>query len=361
MCIRMKQLTHKFKHVKEHWLTLSFIFGFLNDFLLLNQVDNIFDNLILLFYVCLATLSLLLFYVGIAQKGPTFLRKKLVRFMPMLMQYSFGGVLSGMLIFYGRSGSWLNNAPFLILIILVILGNEFVSKRSDRLVNQISLYFIGLFAYMVLVLPVILGKMGDIVFFFSGVIALLLVTIVVQLLYRIVPNFMRINTRRVILSIGAIYVGFNVLYYTNIIPPIPLSLTELEVVQSVARTETGSYRIVYEDSPWWQGNPIFRDTIHPTGSTISCFARVFAPTRLSTTIFHQWEYKDANGDWVKKPRISYPISGSNVGGYRGYTTISSFADGTWRCSVETGRGQILGRKVFIIEKGAAKNLVTRVE
>lgn len=357
----MSSPNHRFKHLKEHWLTVSFFFGFLNDFILLNQVDNLFDNLILLFYVLLSTVSFILFYVGVAQKGPLFLSKRFVRFMPAVMQYSFGGVLSGMLIFYGRSGSWLNNAPFLLLIILVILGNEFISKRSDRLVHQVSLYFIGLFAYMVLVLPVILGKMGDVVFFFSGILALIIVTILTQILYRIVPNFMRINTRRVILSIGAIYIGFNALYYANIIPPIPLSLTELEVVQSVVRNENGNYRIVYEDSPWWQGNPILRDKIHPTGSSISCFSRVFAPTRLSTSIFHQWEYKDANGDWIKKSRIGYPITGSNIGGYRGYTTISSFTQGTWRCSVETGRGQVLGRKVFIIERGAPVNLVTRIE
>lgn len=354
----MKKTLH---HAKQHWLTVSFIFGFLNDFLLLNGVDDIFDNIILLFYVVLATLSLLLFYVGISQKGPAFLTKRFVRFMPILIQYSFGGVLSGMLIFYGRSGSWLNNAPFLLLIILVILGNEFVSKRSDRLVYQLSLYFIGLFAYSVLVLPVVLGKMGDFIFFLSGVLALLVVTIVIQLLYRIVPNFMALNTRRTILAIGSVYVGFNVLYYTNIIPPIPLSLTQLNIVQSVDRIQTGGYRVVYEDSPWWQGNPIFREKLHPVNSTISCFSRVFAPTRLTTTIFHRWEYKNVNGDWVEKLRLGYPISGSNRGGYRGYTTISSFTPGIWRCSVETERGQILGRKIVIIEKGPAGSLVTRIE
>lgn len=266
-----------------------------------------------------------------------------------------------MLIFYGRSGSWLNNAPFLILIILVILGNEFVSKRSDRLVYQIGLYFVGLFAYMVLVLPVILGKMGDFIFFLSGVIALLVVTIVIQLLYRIVPNFMNLNTRNVILTVGAVYVGFNVLYYTNIIPPIPLSLTELEVVQSVSRTETGNYRIVLEDSPWWQSLPLMKETIHPTGSSISCFSRVFAPTRLTTNIYHRWQFKDSSDNWVDRPRIGYSISGNNAGGYRGYTTISSFSPGIWRCTVESERGQVLGSKTFVIEKGAAKNLVTRIE
>lgn len=351
----------KLKHLKNHWLTISFILGFLSDFILLNQVDNIFDNLILLFYVSLATFSLILFYVGIAKKAPRYFAKRFVRFMPAVMQYSFGGVLSGMLIFYGRSGSWLNNAPFLLLIILVILGNEFVSKRSDRLVYQIGLYFIGLFAYMVLVLPVFLGKMGDVVFFFSGLIALLIVTIVIQLLYRIVPNFMNLNTRNVILTVGAVYVGFNVLYYTNIIPPIPLSLTELEVAQSVTRTEAGNYRIVFEDNPWWQNLPLMKETIHPTDATIFCFSRVFAPTRLTTTIYHRWEYKDAAGSWVERSRIGYSISGSNAKGYRGYTYISSFGPGVWRCTVESERGQVLGSKTFVIEKGAPKNLVTRIE
>lgn len=348
--------------MRQHWLTVGFLLGFVTDFLLLNQVDNIVDNLILVFHTSLATISLLLFYVGVAERGPSFLSRFLKRYAPLAMQYSFGGLLSGMLIFYGRSGDWLSSAPFLLLILAVIFGNEFVHKRSDRLIYHIALYFIGVFSFVVLEVPVIIGKMGDSIFILSGLIALMIVTFVVQVLFRIVPNFMSANVGRVILTIGGVYIGFNILYFTSVIPPIPLSLTELEVVHSVDRLGDGNYRVAIEKQPWYRHLPLVRPIIHPTGNSIACYARVFAPTRLSTEIFHRWEYKDANGDWQEHFRLGYDISGANVDGYRGYTIMKSFFTGEWRCSVETKRGQVLGRKtVYVDTTGKVQEIVIKIE
>lgn len=346
--------------VKKHWLTFSFVLGFVTDSILLNRIDDVTDNLILLAYVLLATLSLLLFYIGVAQKMGERFSKRLVKYVPGLMQYSFGGLLSGMLIFYGRSGDWVTSAPFLLLILSVIIGNEFVNKRSDRLVWHVALYFIGVFSYTVLVLPIVFGAMGDVMFFLSGVAALLFVTIVVQLLYRIVPNFMRVNTRRIILVIGAIYAALNVLYFTSVIPPIPLSLTELSVVHSVMKSGDGSYRLVTENQEWWTALPFMKLALHPSSPTLSCFARVYAPAKLHTEIYHRWEYIGADGKWAERARIKYPIAGTNKGGYRGYTTISNVGNGTWRCSVETARGQVLGRSTVNVLVGAGGQTVTLV-
>lgn len=349
------------KIVKHHWLTIAFIIGFFSDVLLLNQVDNIVDNAILVFYTVLASLSIICFYIGVAERSFTWLNRLFVRYAPIAMQYSFGGLLSGMLIFYGRSGDWLASWPFLLLIITVIFGNELVEKRSDRLVYQLGLYFIGLLSFTVLELPVVLGKMGDSIFILSGLIALVWVTIVVQLLHRIVPHFVTLHIRRVIVTIGLTYVGFNALYFANIIPPIPLSLTELEIAQSVTRV-SGGYRLELESQPWYAIVPFVQDTLHPKYETISCFSRVFAPTKLSTKIYHRWEYKDATGNWQTHARIGYDIAGSNVHGYGGYTTIGSFSAGQWRCSVETARGQVLGRmKVTIDPARIGSEMITVIK
>ncbi|MEY3784244.1 MAG: hypothetical protein RLZZ230_566 [Candidatus Parcubacteria bacterium] len=347
----------------KHWLTFAFVLGFFTDTMLLNQIDNIVDNMVLLFYALLATVSLWLLYVGVAERAPAKLARFFRKYTPILMQYAFGGLLSGMLIFYGRSGDWLSSWPFLLLILAVIFGNELVEKRSDRLVYQVALYFIGLFSYIVLVVPVVTGKMGDGLFILSGLIALLIVTFVVQVLYRIVPNFMIANTRRIILTIGGIYVTFNLLYFTNLIPPIPLSLTKLEIVQSVGKVTSGGYRIVAETQPWYVKLPFIRPIIHPTGTSIACFSRVFAPTKLSTKIYNRWEYKDESGAWQERFRFGYDISGVNKNGYGGYTILENFSNGIWRCSVETERGQVLGRETVLIDT-VTKNsypVVTRIE
>jgi len=346
----------------RNWLTLAFVGGFATDLILLNRIDDIVDNLILLMYVVLATVSLLLLYAGVADKFPMTISRLVQRYTPILLQYSFGGLLSGMLIFYGRSGDWLASAPFLILILLVIFGNELLEKRSDMLVYHVALYFIGIFSYVVLVLPVLLGRMGDGIFILSGLIALLFVCGVLRILYSIVPNFMRLNTRRVIIVVSSLYVLLTGLYFFNLIPPIPLSLTELDIVQSVSRDNNGDYRVVDEEQPWYRRVPLVRDQLHPTRGSIACFARVYAPTRLSTRIYHRWEYKDEAGDWQQAFRFGYPITGENSGGYRGYTILDTFSDGVWRCGVENERGQVLGRTtVRINTTDPARAMVTRIE
>lgn len=281
--------------------------------------------------------------------------------MPILMQYAFGGLLSGMLIFYGRSGDLLASAPFLLIILVVILGNEFLGKRSDRLIYNLALYFVGLFSYVVLVVPVLTGKMGDLVFIFSGLTALVFVSFVVKLLYKIVPNFMSVNIGRVIVTIGFIYIGLNSLYFTNLIPPIPLSLTELEIVQKVEKIENVGYRVKYEEQSWYRHLPLVRNLLHPINNSASCFARVYAPTKLTTIIFHRWEYKDEKGDWKEYFRFGYDIAGTNEGGYGGYTKAEDLFSGTWRCSVETERGQVLGRtSVKIDTNGKARAMKSKI-
>jgi Protein of unknown function (DUF2914). len=277
------------------------------------------------------------------------------------MQYAFGGLLSGMLIFYGRSGDWVASAPYLLLIITAILGNEFVKKRSHRLRYHLALYFLGTFSYFVLVVPVIIGQMGDVVFVVSGLLALGMVSLIVQLLLRIIPRFMMLNMRSIVFMLGSMYVAFNFFYFTNIIPPIPLSLTELSMAHSVERTAGGEYRILDQVRPWQEQLPFVLPELHPQGR-LACYARVYAPTRLSTTITHRWEYKNSAGNWVEHFELSYAISGENEGGYRGYTTITSYFPGTWRCSVETPRGQVLGRRTFEVDTSRApEELVDRID
>ena len=348
--------------LSRNWLTVAFIGGFVTDLILLNRIDDIIDNLILLAYVTLATISMLVFYAGVAEKLGMTLSRLVVNYAPIVMQYAFGGLLSGMLIFYGRSGDWIASAPFFLLILAVIFGNELFEKRSEMLVYHIALYFIGVFSYVVLVLPVLLGRMGDGIFILSGLLALALVTIVIRLLYLIVPNFMRLNNRKMIITVGALYFGMSGLYFFNLIPPIPLSLTELDIVESIVRDQRGNYVVTDEAQSWFRRVPFVHDVMNPNGTSIACFARVYAPTRLETKIFHRWQFQDDAGDWQDSFRFGYRITGENRGGYGGFTELKNFSDGLWRCGVENERGQVLGRTMIRIDSTRPNGeTVTRIE
>lgn len=338
-----------YRRLRQWWLTLAFFFGFVVDNFTLNRVDQVFDNVILATYVMLSMIAMLLLYAGSAQKLPERWNETVRIYAPLFLQYAFGGLLSGMLIFYGRSGDWSQSWPFILLILFVIYSNETIHERASRLVVNIAIFFIGLFAYMVLIIPVLTGYMGAWVFIASGIVALLIIYGFVQVLYQIIPKFLTLHMRSIVFVVGTIYAGFNFLYFSNIIPPIPLSLKDVGIFHSVVRFDNGEYQLKYEKGRWWEflkdSDNVFRAG---DGSNIFCFAKVFAPTKLETEIYHRWEYKNEAGEWVQHALISYPISGGSDGGYRGYTLVKSYQDGTWRCSVETERGQVLGQETFTV-------------
>lgn len=363
----MNFLVHVYKSVdhfvRKHWLTTAFLLGFLLDTITLNRVDQIFDNVVLSSYVILAMLGILLLYAGIAERYSErtniFLKTK----SPLLMQYAFGGLLSGMLIFYGRSGSLADSWLFILLILGVIYGNETIKDRAGRLVYNLSIFFVGLFAYVVLIVPVVLGKMGPIIFVGSGFLALLIMYGFFGLLEKIIPNFMKLQKTHAVFFIGLVYVTFNFLYFTNIIPPIPLSLKQVGIYHDVAKQENGLYKLTYEKPKWWEWYRNSDVTFHySVDEDIYCFASVFAPSRLSTKIFHRWEYyDDVAGEWKEYGRYSYSINGGRGDGYRGYTRISNYREGEWRCIVETERGQVIGKESFTIASGVKAELVTEIK
>lgn len=349
---------------QRHWQTTAFIFGFVLDSLTLNRVDQLFDNVVLFAYVILAMLSIILLYASIAERFVERLNVFLKTWAPILMQYAFGGLLSGMLIFYGRSGSLFDSWPFILMIIGVIYGNETIKNRQSRLVYNLVIFFIGLFAYTILVIPVFLGKMGALVFIGSGLLALFVMYTFFNGIERIVPNFIQLQKRNVVFIIGLIYVMMNFLYFTNIIPPIPLSLKEMGVYHNVVSDKTtGTYTLTYEKPAWWKWYLNTDDTFHYVNSeSVFCYSSVFAPSRLAIEVFHRWEYYDeVTKTWKTYAYIPYAIQGGRNEGYRGYSEITGYHEGVWRCTVETARGQVIGKEKFTIVSGMPIELVTKTE
>ena len=137
-------------------------------------------------------------------------------------------------------------------------------------------------------------------------------------------------------------------YFVNVIPPVPLALKDIGIYHSLLRKADGSYVALYESRAWWEVWRATNSTYTLSGSASAfCFSSVFAPTDLTTPIYHKWEYKSpATGDWEVRSRVSFPISGGREGGYRGWSVKSSLVAGEWRCSVETAQGSLIGRVGF---------------
>jgi hypothetical protein len=359
----LRKLIDKIPFVRHHFLTTMFVLGFVVDNLTLNQVDQTFDNLILALYVFLAMTGILTLYAGATERMGERASRFARTWSPALIQYSFGGLLSGMLIFYGRSSALFESWPYLLFILIAIVGNETIKNRDQRLVYNLAIFFIGLFSYVVLMIPVWSGKMGAIIFLASGWLAVVIMYWYFKLLTWVVPNFILLQKRTVVFVIGLIYVTFNVFYFANIIPPIPLSLKSLGIYHSVVRFENDTYSLTYEKPAWYLPLRKSDQTFHySAGDNIFCYASVFAPGKISTDIYHKWEYYDTEkGEWTEHARLPYPIKGGRGDGFRGYTVIESVREGKWRCTVETARGQALGRESFTVVAGPKAELITRTD
>lgn len=345
---KIKFLSEKYK---SYLIPLFLVGGFLFDLATLRRVDGVYDNVVLSTHIliigaCIAALfskdTLWGRRVGIfsyAQK------------IQYLMLFSFGAVFSGSIVFYSKSASLSSSWPLFLILISLFLGVEFQRKYFQRLVLQINFYFIAVFSYLIVLVPVLRKQMGPSIFMASGILALLFISIFFLVLYAVNSQKLSLYFKKMIIGIMSVFVLFNFLYFTNIIPPIPLSLKFSGVYHSVYRSSQSSYVAIYEKTPSWN---IFRKrsrVVHrEDGASVFVFASIFAPINLNTKIYHQWQYYDPiSYEWIDSTRIEINVTGGRAEGFRGYSFKRSLHNGKWRVLIETERGQKLGRINFKIK------------
>jgi hypothetical protein len=154
--------------------------------------------------------------------------------------------------------------------------------------------------------------------------------------------------------IFSVYAIVNVLYFTNIIPPIPLALKSVGVYHTIAKI-SGGYKVEYEPetSPfvfWRKESGIFHAA---SGDSAYLFSAIFAPTSLTVPVLHEWSYFDQEKKvWVVTNRIKYIIEGGRDAGYRGYSKKDNITPGSWRVVIMTEQGQRIGSVYFTVISSA---------
>jgi len=338
----------RYERYEGHIGAIALVFGFVVDVLTLQRIDLLFENLVIVFYLTVAGISIALITVYDAGRlrWRPFAWLRIV--LPIISQFAFGGLFSGFVVFYSRSAVFGASALFMLALLALLIGNEFFKEYYTRLSFQASIYFTALFFFAIFSVPVVVGEIGAWVFVLSGVVSILVLTFLLYLLARVVPQRVAKNRGRIVASVGSIFALITILYFANIIPPIPLSLKDAGAYHSVARGVDG-YHVVTERESRWR---VF--FLGPTlrvvqGDSVSFYSAVFAPTRLDTNIIHHWQYYDETADeWKTASRISFSISGGRDDGYRGYSVKTAVWPGKWRVDVETPRGARLGRETFTL-------------
>ncbi len=348
----MAWLVSRFKKYERFMSALAMIAGFTFDNYFFQRIDHFATQLVLLAYLTFATSAIVLLHYIDSCSEPAKALRKLHSFLVMATQFAFGGLWSAFLIFYGRSAVLAASWPFLLILSAMLVGNEVFRDYRDRLAFTCTLLFFALFSYMIFVVPIVTGTMGRRIFLLSGVPALLLFSAVVFVLWCVGPERIRQGWRAIVLGALGVYACINVFYFTSILPPLPLALTQAGVFYSVAK-DGDLYRAVGGQQGWYGttgARPVLR--VAPDEG-LSVYSAVFAPIQLRTEIVHIWQrYDDAARSWHQESVVKFPITGGREGGYRGYSVKSNPRAGQWRVDIETTEGRLIGRVVFAVAAGA---------
>ncbi len=197
-------------------------------------------------------------------------------------------------------------------------------------------------------MPIFFHTISDWVFVLSGVVSVGVITLFMLALrkfsHTIIPTRHIWFTR---LSVALILVAINFLYFTNLIPPLPLSLKDSGVYQSFTVNGPGNYTAQSEGQGFFSFFH-WSDTIHMRpGSPLYVYTAVFSPTSFNLPVIHEWQrYSETQSRWITQSRVTLPVTGGGDRGYRTFSLIESPIAGAWRVNVKTPTDQIIGQVRF---------------
>jgi hypothetical protein len=342
--------------------SISLLGGFAFDAVTLKRVDTFWEN----FWVVahLAVVGVCILFINRAENRDADPEERARRHFWFIntLQFFFGGLLSTFLVFYFRSGSLRVSWPFFLILGAAFLANEHLKEQYARLHFQISLFFLSIYCFTIFILPVVLHAIGPFIFLLSGAVSLALLYLFLRLLRSVAGENHATGRLPLIASIGAIFVTINILYFLNLIPPLPLSLQDANVYHAVARNPEGNYVVQGEDPGlfrFFRLGETFRST---PGAPVYAYSAIFSPTSLNTTIVHVWQFYRPKRGWTTMSRVELPVRGGREGGYRTYSVKTGIIPGAWRVNVETPSGALLGRLRFnVILQASDPPLITQIK
>ena len=327
--------------------SLSLVSGFVFNSLTLKRVDLFWENFwiishLLIVGICIVWINMMA-YENECEKNPLKAHFWLVN----ILQFFFGGLLSTFLVFYFRSSELSTSWPFFFILMFAFWANESLKRHYARLSFQISLFYLSLFLFTIFFVPVVEHKIGPEIFLLSSAASLIVIGIFLFILALAAWNKFHQSIKIVLPAIAGIFFVVNILYFLNLIPPIPLSLKDGGVYHSVMKDPDGNYVLQYEELGWRGHMTLYPDFHLKAGDPVYVYSAVFSPPSLNTTIVHEWQYDDPKTHaWTDCERIALSVVGGRDGGFRTYSMKTGMAPGHWRVTVATLKGRVIGRVRF---------------
>ena len=354
MSISSQEVSKKvFSYLKEHGKHVStalFIIGFIIDFTYLPAVEHTLTPYIGIFYTIGLGFSLFArsFLLTLA-KGDVF-GNKVSNLLSLFLAFFSGSILSYIFVLYYRSSYIAGAFPFFLFALFVIIANEYIKTKKYRTYLDICIFYFVVTALSVFLLPFLFHSVSSFVFLFSLVFAGTVSALYAHaLLHVLTKNLLQ---KKIVYSLVLwAPFAFAFLYYTNSVPPLPLSITSATIYHDLQKVGS-DYKVLEEVKTR------VSTTYHvKEGRPLYFFTTIFAPSLISAPIDHIWEKYDENtSSWKIMTSASYPLIGGRKEGYRGYTISNDTTPGKWRVSVYLDRKRLLGRHYFTIVSEDPKEL-----
>jgi hypothetical protein len=256
--------------------------------------------------------------------------------------FMLGTLLNIYTLFYFKSASWGASFLFLGILAALLAVNELKPFESSGTMMRMTLFSLCLVSYFTYLIPVLVGAIGPLIFLGSLVSALAVVALLAWRLKKRLHERPQAVWSNLLIPFITIELVFASLYFMKLIPPVPLSLSEIGIYHEVRRE--GDEFLLTEDRPrwkfWQKGDQSF---LARPGDVIYCYVSIFSPTRFKDRLQVRWLYRDSDLGWQMADAIPLQIAGGRDGGWRGFTTKSRYKPGDWRVQVETSDGRELGR------------------
>lgn len=310
-------------------------------------MDLFWENFFVIAHIVIVGICIVLIHAIEREEGAEANPSKFHFWLVNIQQFFYGGIWSVFLVFYFRSSDIAASWPFLLILALSFWANESLKRSFVRLTFQVSLFFLSIFSFAIFLVPVVTHQIGVRIFLLSGAVSLIFI-ILFLLLIRYSSRKKFQNKFFLFGSILGIFALINILYFFNLIPPIPLSLKDAGVYYSLQRNPQGEYVSVGEEEDWLNYFKIYPDFHYIEGQPVYVYSAIFSPPKLNVVIVHEWQYKDpSTGKWLTVERVPLTVVGGRDGGFRTYSQKTlNLSPGHWRVNVLTTRGQVIGRVRF---------------
>lgn len=262
--------------------------------------------------------------------------------------FMLGTLLNIYTLFYFKSASLQTSFLFLLLLAGLLAINELKPFEHSGTTMRMTLFSLCLVSYFGYVVPMFMHRLGALAFLGSLVCAAGAVALLAWWLRRRLGDRPQVLWKHVLIPFACVELAFAGLYFSRVIPPVPLSLSSIGIYHGIGRN--GDKWVLEMTRPrwkfWQRGDQTF---LARPGDTLHAFVSVFSPTNFSERLQVRWQLWVPHEGWRESDAIGLPITGGRDGGFRGELIKAHYQPGVWRVKVETSDHRELGRLEFTVE------------